>query len=276
MAEPLKNMYNQTFFLQFSKKVTNEYPPFRANTFLELIFNEDWENKELKQRIRHISECLAETLPKDYSQSLSILHKLAPTCRGFEYLFLPDFVEKYGIHSREESLQALKVFTASSSAEFAIRPFIEAHPKETMTLLLKWATDSNEHVRRLASEGCRPRLPWAKPLTIFKKDPSLIIPILQTLKQDESEYVRKSVANNLNDIAKDNPSIVKEICLQWKGQHPHTDWILKHGCRTLLRKADPDILELFGFERQPHVQIEDFTLSQSSLQRGEALPSHFN
>ncbi|MCK0472398.1 DNA alkylation repair protein [Halalkalibacter sp. APA_J-10(15)] len=271
MAEPLKNMYNETFFRLFSEKVLSVYPSFQSDTFLKLIFNEEWDTKELKQRIRHISECLAETLPKGYSNALAILQKLAPTCRGFEYLFFPDFVERYGLHSREESLHALKELTSSSSAEFAIRPFIEAHPEETMALLLKWATNSNEHVRRLASEGCRPRLPWAKPLTTFKKDPSLIIPILQALKEDESEYVRKSVANNLNDIAKDHPAIVKEICLQWRGQHPHTDWILKHGCRTLLRKADPDILELFGFERQPHVLIEALTLSQTSIQRGESL-----
>ncbi|WP_062049425.1 DNA alkylation repair protein [Bacillus sp. JCM 19034] len=275
MAEPLKNMYNEAFFTEFSNKVKNVYPSFPTNQFINLIFDSSWDRKELKERIRHISTCLAQTLPPMYRESLAILKQLSPHCKGFEYLFFPDFVEAYGLNERTESLQALKQFTSSSSAEFAIRPFIDADKEATMTVLLQWASDENEHVRRLASEGCRPRLPWARPLKQFKKDPTLILPILETLKDDPSEYVRKSVANNINDIAKDHPIIVKELCRKWKGNSPYTDWIVKHGCRTLLRKADPEVLELFGFDCHPKIEIVNMHLSTSTLKRGEDIAFSF-
>jgi 3-methyladenine DNA glycosylase AlkC len=116
-----------------------------------------------------------------------------------------------------------------------------------MAQMLAWTEHPSEHVRRLASEGCRPRLPWGVSLPLFKRDPSPILPILERLKQDPSLYVRKSVANNLNDIAKDNPNVVLQTARRWLGVHPHTDWIIRHGLRTMIRRADPEALALFGF-----------------------------
>jgi 3-methyladenine DNA glycosylase AlkC len=147
-------------------------------------------------------------------------------------------------------MAALERFTGLSTAEFAIRSFLVKEPERTMARMLGWAEHPDEHVRRLASEGCRPRLPWASSLAMFKRDPRPILPILEKLKQDPSLYVRKSVANNLNDIAKDHPHVVREIALRWNGSHPWTDWIVRRGCRTLVKAADPEAYSLFGYDGQ--------------------------
>jgi 3-methyladenine DNA glycosylase AlkC len=275
MAEVLKDKYNLTFLTHFSSLVSEVYPIFNEVTFMNLIFDHHWETRELKQRIRHISHALATTLPPSYEEALAVLNLLAPKCRGFEYLFFPDFVEAYGLNHWNESIVALKLFTFSSSSEFAVRPFIEKDPLMMMKVLKEWAQDDDHHVRRLASEGCRPRLPWATSLKMFIEDPSPILPILSLLKADQSEYVRKSVANNLNDISKDHPELVKKIAKDWKGQYPHTDWILKHGCRTLLRKADSDILSIFGFETNPNVLVEKLSLSSKMVVIGESVSFDF-
>ncbi|MCY9514014.1 DNA alkylation repair protein [Paenibacillus apiarius] len=275
MAEALKEMYNLSFFQHFCAIVNQAHPEFDDRLFLNLIFDQEWENRELKQRIRHIAHALSATLPPSYPDAIQILAQITPQCRGFEYLFFPDFVEEYGLAHWDVSISALKQFTASSSSEFAVRPFIQHDPIKMMSIMEEWARDEDHHVRRLASEGCRPRLPWAAPLNMFKDNPAPILPILTLLKEDESEYVRKSVANNLNDISKDHPGLVKKIGLEWKGQHPHTDWIIKHGCRTLLRKADPEVLRLFGFHTEPDVQIKNLLLSCDQLSIGDTLAFDF-
>ncbi|WP_416150765.1 DNA alkylation repair protein [Salipaludibacillus sp. HK11] len=276
MAEALKNMYNETFLTQFCKIVKQEYHEFDSDLFLNLIFDDNWENKELKQRIRHITHTLSTTLPPSYPEAIKVLTKISSECKGFEYLFFPDYIETYGLKDWDVSIKALKQFTPSSSSEFAVRPFIEQDPIKMMTILEQWAKDEDHHVRRLASEGCRPRLPWARPLKMFKEDPTSILPILSLLKKDESEYVRKSVANNLNDISKDHPGLVKKLFLEWRGQHSHTDWIIKHGARTLLRKADPEVLSIFGFDTDANVQITDLSLSPDQLAIGDSFTFQFH
>jgi 3-methyladenine DNA glycosylase AlkC len=207
----------------------------------------------LKQRIRHVSASLRLTLPTSYSEALSVLIQIAPQCRGVEYLFFPDFVEVYGLDNWTDSIPALERFTLFSSSELSVRPFIVQDPVRMMDQMLQWAIHPDHHIRRLASEGCRPRLPWAVALDIFKVDPSPIMPILEQLKRDSSIYVQKSVANNLNDISKDHPEQIKQLARVWYGENLQTDWIVKHGCRGLLRKGDPDVLSLFGFATSPDV-----------------------
>lgn len=141
-----------------------------------------------------------------------------------------------------------------------------------MSQMEKWALHENHHVRRLASEGCRPRLPWASSFNDFKKDPTPILPILEILKADSSEYVRRSVANNLNDIAKDHPDLVLKLCRSWIGVSENTDRLVKHACRTLLKRAHPEALALFGYEEPKGVMITDFENDQS-VKIGESL--HF-
>ncbi|AZN39432.1 DNA alkylation repair protein [Paenibacillus albus] len=250
MAEPLKAMYDLPFLRQFAARVASAWAPFRQEDFIQLVMGDGWEALELKGRMRRITHALGATLPASYPEALGVLLAIHEQCAGFPYLFFPDFVEVYGLEEQhhERSLNALERFTAQSSAEFAIRPFLLQAPERTLARMLEWALSPNEHVRRLASEGCRPRLPWAPALTMYKKDPSPIVPLLELLKCDPSLYVRKSVANNLNDIAKDHPAIVIEIAKRWSGHHQWTDWIVRHGCRSLIKAADPEIMALFGYE----------------------------
>jgi 3-methyladenine DNA glycosylase AlkC len=249
MAEPLKAVYDAEFLQHFGNLISSVYSNFQTEAFIRDVMDETWEDSELKQRMRKISTTLGQHLPARYEEAIDILFQVRDRCVGFPYLFFPDFVEVYG--QAEEhwdlSMKALEAFTSGSSSEFAVRPFILRDPERMMAQMLAWADSPSEHVRRLASEGCRPRLPWGVSLPLFKRDPAPILPILERLKEDPSLYVRKSVANNLNDIAKDNPDVVLETARRWRGGHPYTDWIIRHGLRTLIRKADPAALALFGY-----------------------------
>ncbi|MFP4976094.1 DNA alkylation repair protein [Paenibacillus sp. CN-4] len=249
MAEALKNMYSSAFLNEFGQKVQRVYQNFDTERFVALVTDEPWRELELKARIRAISTALGNCLQQDYGQALDVLYKLRPECTGFPYLFFPDFVEVFGQAEDdwERSMQALEVFTSGSSSEFAVRPFLLKSPERMMRQMEQWALSPDEHVRRLASEGCRPRLPWGQSLPEFKRNPARVLRVLELLKADPSPYVRKSVANNLNDIAKDHPGLVAEIAARWIGLDPGTDWIVRHGCRTLIRKADPAVLSLFGY-----------------------------
>ncbi len=269
--DPLKNLYTPQFLEKFANIVKLEYSEFEPQHFMDLIYDEEWEARELKQRMRHIAQVLTETLPPSYAEALQILSSIAPQCRGFEYLFFPEFIEINGLEHDDLSIPALEHFTKFSSCEFAVRPFIQKDPEKMMQQMQQWAYNNNEHVRRLASEGCRPRLPWAASLNAFKKNPAPILPILETLKEDSSEYVRKSVANNLNDISKDHPELVLELARRWYGQHPHTDWIVRHACRSLLKKGNPAALSLFGFEGSADIEVHSLEVSTPIVKIGEDL-----
>ncbi|MGO0993631.1 DNA alkylation repair protein [Clostridioides difficile] len=144
-----------------------------------------------------------------------------------------------------------------------------------MAQMRKWSKHKSEHVRRLASEGCRPQLPWGQAISKFKKDPTPVLPILEQLKTDTSTYVQKSVANNLNDISKTHPDLVISIAKDWYGKNKSTNWIVKHGCRTLLKKGNRDVLALFGYDDTTSINIQDFTLETTSIFIGENLTFSF-
>lgn len=250
MAEALKDMYNKEFFNNFAEKVYSAYNNFDKKGFIDTVMDDCWEELKLKDRIRKITKSLGTYLPEKYEEALKVLFAIDESCVGFPYLFFPDFVEVYGQRDDdlELSIKALERFTEKSSSEFAVRSFLIRDSKRMIAQMMKWSKSDNEHVRRLASEGCRPRLPWGQALSMFKKDPAPIIPILEQLKEDTSLYVRKSVANNLNDISKDNPSVVLKIINSWKGKNSNTDWILRRASRTLIRRAEPEVMKLFGYE----------------------------
>lgn len=250
VAEPLKAMYTKEFLEGFASKVKRAYIDFDEREFVDKIMDAEWEGLELKGRIRRISLVLGSFLPQSYQEALGILLAIQDQCEGFPYLFFPDFIEVFGMDPEHEeiSLQALEQFTKRSTAEFAIRPFLIRSPERIMKRMKEWAQSDDHHVRRLASEGCRPRLPWGQAIRQFKEDPSPIFEVLELLKADDSLYVRKSVANNLNDIAKDNPEQVILTAKSWSGFSPETDWIIRHGCRTLLRSGEPEVMALFGYE----------------------------
>lgn len=277
MAEKLKDLFFQTsFFETFAQEISNVYSEFNKSKFMDLVLDNNWEQKELKEKMRHVTECLYLTLPEDYPTALEILKKVAPGIRGFEGMVFPDFVECYGMDHWDISLPALREFNQCCSSEFAIRLFIKKDQKKAMNHMYLWAEDEEPHVRRLASEGCRPRLPWAMALPALKNDPSPILPILEKLKSDESESVRRSVANNLNDISKDNPQVTLDICERWYDESENVNKIVKHACRGLLKSGNKRAMLLFGFADPQNLHIKNFKFDQDRLSIGDDIKFSFD
>ena len=278
MPELLKNMYNHESLREFALNVQSAHSSFPVNEFLKRTMDETWDDLELKARVRKVSTSLGTCLPVDYREALSILDKVAVNYSpGFFGIIFPDFVEVYGQDdvNFDLSISALERYTTFSSSEFAVRPFIINHEKRMMAQMYVWSQHDNEHVRRLASEGCRPQLPWGQALTKYKKDPTPILPILEQLKTDPSPYVRKSVANNLNDISKTHPDLVAKIAKDWYGKNEYTNWIVKHGCRTLFKQGNHDVLAIFGYDDSACIDIVDFTISATSVSVGEDITFSF-
>lgn len=278
MAEPLKNIYNHSFFQQLVKDFQVYKPGFEEKRFLQLIFDAQWENRALKDRMRHITHCLHQYLQFPYKDSIQLFGKVIQLGESdvLAKMFFPDFVEVYGLDDLETSLNALELFTEFASGEFAIRPFIIKYEEKVMSRMLQWSKNKNLHVRRLASEGCRPRLPWAIALPKYKKDPRPILPILENLKNDDSEYVRRSVANNINDISKDNPELVLKIAARWYGHNKQTNWVVKHACRSMLKQGYTQALLLFGFGDPEKIKVKNFVIDTPKVVIGEELHFHFS
>lgn len=263
MAEQLKNLYSKEFIEKLANKLFFIYSDFEKENFINSIFDNTWQDLELKQRMRHISLTLHKYLPFSYDKQLEILKKAKEDFTGLEAMVFQDFVEVFGLNDFSNSMKALEVFTINSSSEFAIRQFILKYENETMNQMKLWSQSSNEHLRRLSSEGCRPRLPWAIALPLFKQNPTKALEIIELLKNDKCLYVQKSVANNLNDISKDNPHLVIEFVKQNIGKTKELDWICKHGSRTLLKKGNKEILALFSFDKSHHINLTDFCYDKS-------------
>ncbi|WP_339727877.1 DNA alkylation repair protein [uncultured Gimesia sp.] len=275
MAKLLKDHFDRDYLRRLAEEIRKHEPAFPKQKMLSFVFDAEWEHRELKQRMRHISNAMHEYLPSDYEAALNILKQAAPQFGGFEAMFFPDFVEVYGLEKWDLSLPALEHFTEFSSSEFAVRPFIQQDQKRMMRQMNRWATSKNHHVRRLASEGSRPRLPWAMALPEFKKDPGPTLPILEKLKADPSEYVRRSVANHLNDISKDHPDLVLDIAKQWIKGKAETQWIVKHACRTLLKQGSPEVLALFGYQAPEEIRLQGFKISPKRVAWGRDVQFQF-
>ena len=263
MAEQLKNLYSKEFIEKLANKLFLTYSNFEKEIFINSIFDSTWQDLELKARMRHIALILNKYLPLTYTKQLEILKDIKKDFSGLEAMTFQDFVEVFGLDDFSESMKALKVFTQDSSSEFAIRQFILKYEEQTMEQMKIWSQSSNEHLRRLSSEGCRPRLPWAVALPKFKQNPSKVLEIIELLKNDKSLYVRKSVANNLNDISKDNPQLVINFVKQNLGSSKELDWICKHASRTLLKKGDKQTLNLFNFDKSNHINLTKFCYDKS-------------
>ncbi len=279
MAEALKDWFSKEFVEDLKNKLEIVYKEFDSKGFMEFILDDKWEDLELKERMRHIAIAFNEYLPLVYKEQLEVLiavkNKLSyDQSMALQSMVFQDFVEVYGLDDYDNSISALREFTINSSSEFAIRYFIIKYEEQTMDQMKEWAKDKNLHLRRFASEGCRPRLPWAIALPKYKKDPTKVLEILELLKCDKEKYVQKSVANNLNDIAKDNPHLVIEFVSNNLGQNKDLDWICKHASRTLLKQGDKKILELFGYGKADHVIVDNFELD-SSVKLGEDLNFNF-
>lgn len=275
MAEPLKNLYNDRFFDHLNAQLSSAWSAHEPQKLMRLVRDANWEQRELKDRMRHLAKCLHEVLPGPFPHNAKLL--CTTITKGFDLQFMsfPDYIELYGMEDPDTSLEALKQLTPYASAEFAIRPFIVKYPKQTMKMIAIWAKDDNEHIRRLASEGSRPRLPWAMALPDFKKDPTAVLPILKTLKNDDSEYVRRSVANNLNDISKDHPETVLKLAEQWHGKSKNGDRLVKHALRTLLKAGNTRALVLFGFGDPKAIEIKALNVSNTAPKMGDSIQFSF-
>jgi 3-methyladenine DNA glycosylase AlkC len=235
---------------------------------------------ELKGRVRHIIAALALFLPEDFPRALTIVTMAAghfPEGRpgdalaGFAAWPLIDWVPAYGLDHFDLSLKALRKLTPLFTAEFAVRPFLLRDPDRALGHLRSWLDDPDPHVRRLISESTRPRLPWGEHLPRFREDPRPVLELLDELKDDPVAYVRRSVANNLNDIAKDHPAEVVKVCHAWKkGATKERRWIMRHGLRTLVKQGDTGALNVLGYTTNPKVSAQ-LRLSAKAVEIGDDL-----
>jgi 3-methyladenine DNA glycosylase AlkC len=268
----LKEVYDDYFLIALAKTLSVFDKKFDQKNFLKNLQNQDWADKALKQRMRAITLAINQALsPQKYHQKIAVLkevvHQIAKDKNSnLALIIFPDFVEVFGLDDFEISMATLEFFTEFGSSEFAVRQFIKLDEKNALSFFAKWSKSDNHHVRRLASEGCRPRLPWGEALQNFKKNPSAILPILENLKYDESAYVRKSIANNLNDISKDHPQIVLDLLKKWQ-QEKVDSGLIKHALRGLLKKGDEIALRIIGVEKQN--LSKNFTIQSFALQKAE-------
>lgn len=270
-APLLKELLNAKALTRIGRVAAQAHPTFDQRAYLAMAC-EGLEALSIMQRMSRAADSLRAHLPADYPRALKAVRRMAPLLPGgFADMVLPEFVGRHGLDHFELSLEALRELTPYSSAEFAIRPFIEQDPDAVLALAARWAEDENEHVRRLASEGTRPRLPWARRLPLLVAEPQRTRPILEKLQADPSDYVRRSVANHLNDISKDHPDWVLDLLAGWPTQQPETKWIAKHALRNLIKAGHPRALQLVGATLGAQVQLSAFEVSPTALRLGQTL-----
>lgn len=285
MPEPFKNLLNEKIIIGMGGHLAKAWPEFDSAAFAARA-TKNLDDLELKERSAQITEALSAFLPDDFERAaLIMLASLAPddggdigsaevNCRGIEgWAVMPmtHYVGLRGLQHFDLSMMLLKEMTKRSSSEFGIRFFLLAEPERTLSVLKTWVDDPNYNVRRLISEGTRPRLPWAMRLPAFMEDPAPILPLLEALKDDGEEYVRRSVANNLNDIAKDHPDIVARIAGQWlKGADKSRKRLIRHACRTLIKQGHQGTLKALGYG-PPCIELEKLGIFTPRVPFGAAL-----
>ena len=281
--EPLKNQFGPEIPRRIGRMIADVYPPFAERAFVRDALR-GYEELELTPRGWHIARALRSHLPEHYPDAAAILvSSLGERATGeltgmgsFVYMPHAFFVAEYGLDHLEESLEAQYEITQRFTAEFSIRPFLVGHRDATLARLQEWTTDPSMHVRRLVSEGTRPRLPWAPVLREFVTDPSPVVALLELLKDDPALYVRRSVANNLNDISKDHPDTTVEVCKRWMGgATPERAWLVKHALRTLIKRGNPGALAVLGFGEVATVSLDDVAVTPRSPRIGESARVEF-
>lgn len=252
---PLKVLLNQEAIECLAQNILYIHKDFQTKPFCECALT-DIEPLELMQRGLHIAKALHQFLPGDYSEAVKIITaSLTPVqteaeefgLAGFFYLPHSFFISEYGQDKKynigkdpfETSMSALHALTTRFTSEFAIRTFLIQQEERTIAKVSEWLNDPNPHVRRLCSEGTRPKLPWGKRISSFISNPQPTLPILESLKNDKSLYVRRSVANHLGDIAKDHPEIAFSTCERWlAGASKDLQWLIRHAVRHPVKKGD--------------------------------------
>ncbi len=238
---------------------------------------------ELKARIAHVAEALAKTLPQPFPRACEVIQaanslhsEIKAEDGAFVFWPLCTFVETHGLDFFDEAFATMHRLTGLASCEFALRPFVEREPQRSFDTLHGWTTDGDHHVRRLVSEGTRPRLPWGGRLRALQLDPSPTIALLDRLYCDDELYVRRSVANHLNDISKDHPDLAVEVAQGWMRaveagpRSEQVGWLARHALRGLVKQGHRGALALQGFAR-PQVEVTGFSVSPGRLQFGSEL-----
>jgi 3-methyladenine DNA glycosylase AlkC len=256
LAEPLKNSYGPAIPRRIAAMIEAVHPAFDSKSFVKQCLA-GYEELALIARGWKIADALHAHLPSDYPAAVEVLvRSLGPRLDSSAgngmapFLYMPHafFVARYGLGHFEPSMRAQYEITKRFTAEFSIRPFLERHRGATLARLAEWARDPDAHVRRLVSEGTRPRLPWAPRLRDFQRDPAPVIALLELLKDDPELYVRRSVANNLNDIGKDHPEILFEVARRWKSEgDANRQWIVKHALRSAVKRGEAGALKALGY-----------------------------
>jgi 3-methyladenine DNA glycosylase AlkC len=281
MPEPFKNLFNPRMIAQMGGHLRRVQPAFDERRF-RAVATRDIQALELKQRsaqiVAALEACLPESFPAACDMLLAALHPQTDAdlsdvsmdeqgIRGWAVMPMADYVAVYGMPHFDLSMRVLKELTKRSSAEFAIRAFLLADTGKALGYLHDWADDANYHVRRLVSEGARPRLPWGVRLPMFVDDPAPLLPLLEKLRDDPENYVRRSVANNLNDIAKDHPDTVARVARTWlRNASLERERLVRHACRTLLKQGHPQTLAVFGYGK-PQVTVR-FALDNQRVKLG--------
>lgn len=279
MAEPLKHVLNAQVVRDIAAGIGDVCPDFDKTAFVAASC-EGLDALGLGARAAHIADALQAGLPQPFPAAAGVLMatlgpESEPEGSGLYTLrYWPHscFVQKYGLQDFDVSMRFQHALTKRFSAEFSIRPYLVAYPERTLAQLREWASDPCVHVRRLVSEGTRPRLPWAPQLRAFRRDPEPVIGLLELLKDDTERYVQRSVANNLNDIAKDHPERVVNICRRWQTNAPvGRQWIVRHALRSLVKRGTRGALEILGVAARPDVEIFGVRSQPERIEPGDTL-----
>ena len=272
-----KDIYTDESISDLASRFQEYYTEFKMDKFVENA-SRNLDELEMKERINQIANAISDFLPQSYPRALKIVLRAMRAdaelgfseIRGFLVWPLCQFVENKGIDDFHISLDALYEMTKYFTSEVPIRAFVIKDTEEVLKRMQVWVNDEDVNVRRLVSEGLRPRLPWAQRLPMFMESPGPVIDLLEKLKDDPELYVRRSVANCLNDISKDNPDIVIDTVTAWsKDVSKEMNQLIRHGCRTLIKQGHPRIFPLLGFSKDPNVRVEGFTTSSDSVALGE-------
>lgn len=278
MAEPLKTYFGERIPREIARQIAEVWPPFRARAFVREALD-GYDALELMDRGRHLARVLRRYLPEAYSDALAILLRSVGTrpertegdggMASFFYLPHVSFVAQFGLDDFDASMAAQHLLTQRFTAEFSVRPFIERYERESLRLLRKWTRDPHPHVRRLVSEGTRPRLPWAGRLRRFQQDPTPVLDLLELLKDDPELYVRRSVANNLNDIGKDHPDVLLAVARRWLvGAGSDRRALVRHALRSLVKQGNAEALGLLGFGGLAKVTVEQVRIAPVRVVKG--------
>lgn len=278
-----KDYFDEAMAWRMGQTIHAVYPSFDTAAFVAQVVPQ-LPPLELKARVAVFAEALRDFLPPDYPTAIHILLQiLGDELEKAEGMFVDDwllmpvayFVEACGLDHFEESLTAMYEITKRHTSEFTIRPFLLRYPDQLLPILHEWTNDPSPHVRRLVSEGTRPRLPWAMQLRPFMEDPTPTLTLLEKLKDDPSQYVRRSVANHLNDIAKEHPQRVIDTCRRWQiNASQGTTWIIGHALRTLIKNGHPAALALLGYG-PPQVRLAQLAVTPAEIAMGESVTLAF-